>query len=216
MDVLYYMRWLQYMIISLDFLIAFYIYIRVGIQGYMKILFLYIPLTLLSSALRYLLEDELGAKVYYLSAYFHFIPLALFILKIPKPVLGNTRPLVFVLSWVVLLSILMFLNNYRNWALIGAFSNTGLIILCLYYYFQLFANGRPENLFSDPGFWAVTGIFLCVCISLPMLAFHYFLNSELILDKRTFRNLFSLGVVGYILMHLFFIKSFLSLRRQEL
>lgn len=215
MDYLSIMRNLQYVIILIGWLVALFIYFRFGFNGYMVILLLYITGILIITITRLLLPGESAAKVYYLSAIFHFFPLAIFFLKIDQPVIRDSKTTVFSSIWLLLLCVLMVNNNYTNWMLIGAFSNTGLFILAGYYYYKLFSTANPINIFSNSGFWVVTGIFICKSISLPMIAFYYFLESRNILDNVTFKNVFSIGSVGYIIMHLFFIKAFLCLVPQK-
>lgn len=205
------MRKIQYAALFLDLAVALFLFLRIKFKGYIFILFIYIATISAITAIRFILSEELGEKLYYVSAIVHFSLLALLFHSIDNPRIKNSKSLTFTIFWFIVLFILIVANSYKDWMLIGAFSNAGLFILAAYYFYKLFSSINPGKIFTVPAFWIVTGVFICKSIALPMMAFFYLLNSESILDSDTVNSLFSIGAIGYIIMHLFFIGSFVCI-----
>lgn len=86
-----------------------------------------------------------------------------------------------------------------------ALSNFGLVIFCIYYYYTLFTNYPSSNLIKEPAFWIVTGIFFCMCATIPELTLYSFLQNHL--SNDSFKVINSLICFSYGVMHLFFFKA---------
>lgn len=195
-----------------DFIIGLCVLCRFRMIGNLIIIVAY---TFVSAILSFLsifrncIEIVIYEKIHYYSIVYHFLVLSLFILAISKPQIRNFASVSFFYVWLSLLVILVFCNDYLNWMLIAAFSNTGLFILSAFYYYKLFSSTSSIRIFSDSAFWILTGIFICMCLTLPLIAFHAFLDSRNIFDLTTFKNISSIGALAYVFMHFFFIKAFL-------
>lgn len=210
-------RWLQVFAMVGSFLMALTIYKRLLEGRHMKILFYYLFVASAMSIMtlvRQYYDSPIHLKLYYYTGWSHFLFLAVFILLIQKPIINNSKIITAVFMWFVMLILILILYSYKYWMIFSVASDSGLLILCCYYYYRLFSDGSPINIFTDPSFWVVTGIFVCKCFSLPMVAFYFFFKNFDI-DTITLNNIFSIGVVGYIIMHLFFIKALLCLIRRS-
>jgi len=164
--------------------------------------------------LRHYFDSPIHLKIYYYSGWLHYLWLSSFILFISKPAFDKVQVAFWVYGWFLVLCLILFLNTYEDWMIFSVSSDVGLLIFSGFYYYKLFSDTSPINIFVDSSFWAVTGIFVCKCFSLPMVAFYSFFQTNMALDATTVKNVFSIGAIGYIIMHLFFIKAFLcSVRR---
>lgn len=139
-----------------------------------------------------------------LSLIFHFAFLCSFIIKILHH--SYFQRYLSGVFWIFLIIITFFLlteadsKNPLSFVII----NTGLFAFCIVYYYDLFQHLPTYNLFQEPSFWVVTGIFCGVSFNIPALLFGRHLldgSSDL---KHT---LGWLAPFGYLLMHLFFLKA---------
>lgn len=90
-----------------------------------------------------------------------------------------------------------------------ASSNLFLVIFCIYYYFQLFESKLIIDLKRHPTFWAVTGIFFGMCITVPFLVLRQVYKFTL--SENLFIVYNGLISFAYGTMHLFFSKAILCL-----
>lgn len=87
-----------------------------------------------------------------------------------------------------------------------AITNFGLIVLTLFYFFEIFINPPILKLKEEPSFWIITGVFFSTCLNMPFYATY-----KVILDNN---DVFIKSLVGvlvslsYIIMFLFFVKGF--------
>jgi len=88
--------------------------------------------------------------------------------------------------------------------------NIFLVIPVLFYYRSLFNPPYIQNLVNDPIFLIMTGIIFCFSISTPILVFARTIAN---LDKQSYYYLNIISVIGFIIMHIFFIKAFINLKK---
>lgn len=151
-----------------------------------------------------------------LSLLFHFPFLSLFLRKVISP-LNKTFQKYFWFIFLICMSLLIFLlftndlSKSINKAF--AFANFCLVIFCVFYFYSLFKNIPKLNLLLEPSFWVVTGIFICMSISVPVSAVaDYLISTNQI---QHFKYFYSLISVSYLSMHIFFIKSYLCCSLQQ-
>jgi hypothetical protein len=147
-----------------------------------------------------------------ISLLFHFGFLTIFTYKAIKQNAKQNigRKLFYFLSIIVVGSIILdfIIKTHYSYAI----TNMCLIIVCLYYYNRLFKNIPILNLGRDSSFWVITGIFFGMSLNIPINIFNEFLFHRI--PKTSYLLLISISFIGYGLMHLFFIKSFLCLTHQ--
>jgi len=143
---------------------------------------------------------------------FHFTFLATFILWH----LNNRNQKRFYLLIVVLclIALIYFLISYdlnrHNTVAFGT-SSFGLIICCLFYFYNIFINPPTLKIETEPSFWIISGVFFCMSLNMPLQVTA--LSQTSIINIR---YLVSITVLfTYMTMHLFFIKAYLCALKQS-
>jgi hypothetical protein len=75
------------------------------------------------------------------------------------------------------------------------------------YYYDLFWGIPVKNLFRQPSFWIVSGIFLCLTVTVPLGVIKTLLISKNDLGINLIATYIAIFFYG--IMHLFFIKAYL-------
>lgn len=139
---------------------------------------------------------------------FHFIFLCLFIYRVlPNKKISKYIIILFFLFLFVIL-FCIFTNDLsapQNKAY--AFTNFGLVIFCCFYYLQLFESMPTINLLKEPSFWIISGIFFCMCATIPLTSLRGYLYDNI--PYNLYLSIGSIGFFAYGVMHLFFIKAYL-------
>jgi len=139
---------------------------------------------------------------------FHFIFLSHFIHSVfPNKKLPKSLKLLFFLFLVLIVTCLLVNDLSKPQSSAYVFTNFGLVIFCCWYYFQLFLEMPMINLFKLPSFWVISGVFFCMCATIPLNALRGYL-----FDTLPYESYLSLGAllsISYGTMHLFFIKAYL-------
>lgn len=217
MDFYVIMRWAQNSVMIFDFIVAFFVVVnfRGGVRS--KILFIYTFCAALLSVFS-IFKMEIGLdtynEIYISSIYAHFLILSSMICIIKKPMIGKwILPIAYV--WFVLSILSYFLFFYNEIEVFQGLVNIGLLLLSIYYYYRLFGMKESFRIFNDFSFYAVTGVFCGMILALPITVFSFFFKNSKAISHATYLGIFSAGALGYILMHLFFIKAFLCLKVQK-
>ena len=140
---------------------------------------------------------------------FHFSILTFYII-----ILLNKKSLLISIFYFLIISVLFYYNYYdiQNSTYYSAtISNIGLIFFSLIYYFDLIKYSSKLDLKVQPSFFVISGIFFSSALMLPILLFGGYLH--LILNSNLFYLLAILAPISSISMYIFFIKSFLCIRR---
>lgn len=188
--------------------------------SYMRGFYWYSVVGIISTIPVFIEYNFLGVKyspyILNLSLLFHFPFLSLFLAKVISPLNTTFRQnfwFIFLLCTGVLIFLLFTndLSKANNKAF--AFANFCLVIFCIFYFYSLFRNIPKMNLLLEPSFWIITGIFICMSISVPVSAVaDYLINNNQI---QYFKYFYSLISVSYLSMHIFFIKSYLCCNPQQ-
>jgi hypothetical protein len=88
--------------------------------------------------------------------------------------------------------------------------NIFLVIPVLVYYKLLFRPPYINNLVNNPIFLIMTGIIFCFSITTPILVFSRMIAN---INKQAYYYLYIINAVGFIIMHIFFIKAFINMKR---
>jgi len=151
-------------------------------------------------------------RVNLISLFFHFVFLSLFIIKIISDHNGGGFRIMYILLLGLSMGLLTAILNdfcYNTSAVSFCLSSFLLVLFCLFYYYNIFHNSPTIMLLEEPSFWIITGIFIGMTLSFPMIIFWDFL--DLSLKKPTKRLIQSFANIPYIIMHIFFIKAYLCL-----
>ena len=142
-----------------------------------------------------------------LSLVFHFLFLSNFIIQ----VITNNKAKKYLKKipyfFIPLITYFIIKDVKNNSAFSFAFTNFGLVFFCISYYYQLFKNSPTINLLKEPAFWIITGIFFGMSIIIPLtLIGGYLVNT---IPRNIFLPLTLITLLGYGIMHIFFIKGIL-------
>lgn len=88
-----------------------------------------------------------------------------------------------------------------------ALSNCIKVIFCISFFSKLFKEILFENILKEPSFWIVAGLMFYSAISIPFYALNNFIMQNFTIEIAY--AFFSISNMLVIIMHLFFIKSFL-------
>lgn len=139
---------------------------------------------------------------------FHFIFLSGFIYRVlpNKKISKYIKLLFFTLLLIILFCIFtndLSLPQHKAYT----FTNFGLVLFCCFYYFQLFESMPTINLLKEPSFWIISGIFFCMCATIPVFSLRgYFFDN---IPYNLYLSMGGIGFFAYGVMHLFFIKAYL-------
>ena len=141
------------------------------------------------------------------SLHFHFTFLSLFISRFFTT--KQEKNIFKLFFWLVNITIFIFIfiDVIYDFSISFAISNTGLFILCIYYYYLLFRTPPTLNLLKEPSFWIITGILFGMGTTIPILYLAGYLYHNL--PKNIFFSIATIVPFGYGIMHLFFIKAFI-------
>jgi len=139
---------------------------------------------------------------------FHFIFLSLFIYRVlPNKNVSKKIKLVFFLFLFII--IFCVFTNDQNIPPYQAYSftNFALVIFCCFYYLQLFESMPTINLLKEPSFWIISGVFFCMCATIPLTSLRGYLYHNI--PYNLYLSMGGIGFFAYGVMHLFFIKAYL-------
>ena len=139
---------------------------------------------------------------------FHFIFLSLFIYSVlPNKKNSKYLKLLFVQFLLVIL-LCIFTNNISiPQSAAYSFTNFGLVLFCFIYYYQLFEAMPTINLLKEPSFWIISGVFFCMCATIPINSLRGYLFHNM--PYELYLLMGCIGFFAYGVMHLFFIKAYL-------
>lgn len=142
---------------------------------------------------------------------FHFTFLAFFI----SWYLMNEKlkKIYFLIVFLIIIAIVYFLISYEirryNTVAFGT-SSFGLIICCLFYFYQIFINPPTLKIEREPSFWIISGVFFCMGLNMPLQVTAIHNTSDINIRLMV---LFTVAFT-YMAMHLFFIKAYLCALKQ--
>ena len=144
-----------------------------------------------------------------ISIIFHFCFLTQFINKVTNH--KNTKRLINPLYVLFLIILILLVNvDIRERSNISfSVANFGICYYCIRYYHCLLQLPDKFNILEQSSFWAVTGIFFGMSMTIPACIFNLYLFKNTTSD--IYLTLALIPTFSYGVMHLFFIKSFLCL-----
>lgn len=151
---------------------------------------------------------KLSLSVNKLSFLFHFVFLGIFIYKVLNSLKAKKAFLkLFVVFFIVISVVTIITIPTTNSFWINSFTNFFLVILSLFYYYDLFESKPVKNLFYEPSFFVVSGLFLSLTITVPVSVIRNFMSLELNLNANLIMA--AIGSFAYGVMHLFFVKAYI-------
>jgi len=81
-----------------------------------------------------------------------------------------------------------------------------IVILCIYYFFELFQSPSSVNLLRQPAFWICSGLLFFYCCSFPIFGFSNFLT---LLPKVFIRNIRTIIILLNVFLYSMFTLAFL-------
>ncbi len=165
-------------------------------------------LMLLSSIFFSPIRIPMFSRINSVTLIFHFSFLTFFIFRILK----NDRVVTFlkVCFWIILFLLIVSIANdvyFDTCSLSFCVANVSLFLFCLFYYYQILHFIPAVSILKEPSFWIITGIFIGMGLSFPMIIFLDFFSLNTSLQLK--REIQFLGNLPYIVMHLCFIKAYL-------
>jgi hypothetical protein len=166
-------------------------------------------------------EKELFVKINLASLLFHYWFLGNFFKKILVPSNNKIGNIFLFLSLFILIVFVIINLITKTTSLSFTTANFVLLVLSLGYYFQLFQKAPNQILFNEPAFWVVTGVFIAMGISLPVILFSDFIRMHKTFTKEEYYFLNLIAGIPNAIMHIFFIKAYVcstrvSIRSQSL
>ena len=221
-------KWLytiiQLLIVFISMVYGVLYWQKIKQNGYLKLFPFYIVVSmLLTLASLFKNINSLSLLVQNIFIPFEFFIFYNFFIK----VLQNKKvyPILIILSVLFVLSVIIVpayyytnQNKYKNVILflshrgfseIFVIENIFIVIPILLYYTSLFNRPYIKNLSADSIFFAMTGILFCFTISTPLFVFYKIIWSQ---SRQIYTFLFPINCLAYIIMHIFFIKAFKSIK----
>ncbi|HUS01717.1 MAG TPA: hypothetical protein VMY77_08320 [Chitinophagaceae bacterium] len=106
------------------------------------------------------------------------------------------------------LTVISFFNNKSLPELI-VIENIFIGIPVLLYYISLFNHPYIQKISADPIFLVMTGILFCMVLSTPVFVFQNIIVNN---NRQVYQYLYIINSIAYIVMHLFFIKAYKSIK----
>jgi len=201
-----FIRWLQDIVMILNLILFTFLYMHGKLDRAAKIIFVYVIVGAafaLLSIFRYYLNSVLFSWIHHYSVVIHFSLFSLFISRVKIPLLRSAYFDTFCITWSAILLFSVIISNHEKWMFSNAFCNFGVFLIGMKYYSMLFSNIVFLDIKKDFAFWIITGFFMCASVTLPIIAFHYFLGNKLITDFITVKNLSAIGAIAFVILHLF-------------
>jgi hypothetical protein len=197
---------------------------KIKYHGYLKLFPIYIAVSLLISCTWYVKPlHYIGLLIQNFFILFEFFLLYNFFIKVLKGkknyIFLIALSFLFVLCTIII-GAFLYMNQSKYTNIFSYYShnipvelvvieNILIVVPVLFYYASILNRPYIKQIIQDPIFLAMTGILFCFTISTPIFAFG---RSIWLRDKHVFSYLYTINALAYIIMHLFFIKAFKSIR----
>jgi hypothetical protein len=208
------MQYFQFCSILIGFVFSIRIINNTEVVGYMKgfywysffaVCFCSISILNLQTNMKYFYISQIVNKFSYI---FHYLFLGIFIYrvlqhsKVKSIYLFVFFPFLLVIIYTLIQTVLK-KGSYS----VGSVTNFCLVFLALFYYYDLFESKPVKDLYNEPAFWIVNGLFICLTITVPLNA----IRGLLFTDENGQLNLImgAIASFAYAGMHLFFLKAYL-------
>ena len=206
--------WFQFVCMFLSFIISLRTIKNKNIPGYMRGYYWYSLIAATLSVWLIINMYILPIKPNYYSfinntsLLFHFIFLSLFIYRASADKETFYFYTILFLIFLLVISFSLLTHNLEKHSPTSfALTNLGLVIFCIFYYYQLFRKTPTLNLLHEASFWITNGVFFSMCATIPVSALKPYLFNTL--PHEAYFLLSSINYFSYGVMHLFFIKAYL-------
>jgi hypothetical protein len=121
---------------------------------------------------------------------------------------------VFQAIFIFTISFMAYFDFFNHTYYSATATNIGVMILCIFYYYNMLKNITFFKIGCNSTFLIITGIMFSSCFLIPIILFGNYIRSVYSLD--TFYYLAILAPLGSMVMYIFFIKAFLCIKSQEI
>lgn len=140
-----------------------------------------------------------------LSLVFHYAFISIFICNVLKSRGSIVTEVILSIFFLVVTIILVTVDIINNSKISYPIVNMIVFVFCINYYFRICMKPSSIRLINDPSFWVVSGVFLCMGMTIPIHLFNKFLAENLM--KSYYTQVMLTGAIGYSLMHISFVKA---------
>jgi hypothetical protein len=200
--------------------VAFFVLFKYGIKAEMRFVFWYNVLGILTAVGSLcknwfkIIEADKLMQFYYVASVFHYSLICIFIISIKRPLMKVNIIHVYGVLGILTSIVLAIFTFSHSPLLLILINNSSLFILCCFYFNKLFSSTEIIFLQKEPSVWVVSGVLICMCVSLPFSAYSFFLFSGETADFTFQKSVYSVGTLGYTILHVFLIKAYLCLITQ--
>jgi hypothetical protein len=121
---------------------------------------------------------------------------------------------ILILFYIVVIILPLFLNSKEQLNVVySSLDSISLIIVSLFYFYELINHSSFIQIESIPAFWIITAIFLYASCSLPIYIFQFFIFRKM---PEYYEGVFSINFLLYCVLYILFIKAYLCKKKTEL
>lgn len=199
----------------LSFLCGIALYFRRGVELYLRIFPIFLLTAILIDFVALWLTRKTGNNVVLFNFYttYEFC----FYLFVLEEIVNNkiAKMIVINLIWIypcLALGNIFFIQGVNNWhSVTYSLGSFLIIILCIYYFLEIFRLPKSVKLLREPAFWICTGLLFFNCCSFPFLGLANFLQN---MPAVLINNLSSILTILNIFMYILFTIGFLCRLKQ--
>ena len=187
------------------------VYIRNTVPRYLKLLPIYLALTLIVEIIATWLEETNQSNLVIYSIY--YVINFSFYLFIIRSVLESRFIKKVIFIFIVLFELvaifnIIFVQNIYTWNSFNYSIGSLLVVtFSIYYFFELFKRPKAIKLSKEPSFWICTALLFYYTCSFPLLGLNNFLTS---LPDSLIRSLMDILILLNVLLYSLFTIGFLS------
>jgi hypothetical protein len=170
-------------IVFISFLASLTAYFQKNTERYLRLFPLFLLLTMLVEIPSYFLriQNRSTTTLYNFFTSFEF----LFYTYVLRRIIQNKRvkKIIFYGSWLYILLValnFLFIQKIKIASSSSLTYSLGcllIVLICIYYFYELFRGSNPVNLVRQPAFWICSGLLFFYCCSFPIYALVNFLHN---------------------------------------
>jgi hypothetical protein len=206
-----YLAHIQHIIAIISFIYCLIIYLTNKSEKILIIFCLYPVLSIIADNITlYQLVQNTYNKAASLFTIFEFFLFLLLINKYSKSKKVQIYSIITGILYAALASYAISTNSLSQaFEVFVLFENMFLLPACCYYLFKLFKTPDITEIHKKFSFWIVLGIAFYIFFTTPYFIFQH------ALPKEYAERFFVINTIGYIVMHLLFIKGYLCLKNKK-
>lgn len=201
---------IQYYFIALSLLASIIVFIKKELSGYLKLFPFFLTVTLIVEiAGWWFTEHNMETAAFYnFFSLFEFV----FYMYVLKNIILSQRIKTVISYTIIIYSVLTLINIFfiqkinTFHTLTYSIGCLLIVIISMYYFFELFKSPSAVNLKKEPAFWIASGLLFFYTCTLPFFGLANYINSVLPVLVRNFKSILSmLNVLLYSLFTVAFL-----------